>query len=138
MEDVVMAGLTTGRLASLAGVNTETLRYYERRGLLSDPKRRESGYRDYPVEALQVVRFIKRAQGLGFSLKEVKELLDISEKRESSCGDVKDASKHKLEEIDTKIIQLQSIRKALNRIIDRCPGKGPLSGCSILESLTKD
>lgn len=130
-----MAGLTTGRLARMAGVNAETLRYYERRGLLPTPPRAGSGYRDYPPEAVQIVRFIKRAQGLGFSLKEIEELLALSGSSGSDCGDIRDTARRKLNDIDAKIDGLQSMRRTLKRIIKACPGKGPLKDCSILESL---
>ncbi|MFQ5465769.1 MAG: MerR family DNA-binding protein [Thermodesulfobacteriota bacterium] len=133
-----MAVLTSGRLAALAGVNVETIRYYERRGLLAAPARTRSGYRDYPGEAVRVVRFIKRAQGLGFTLKEVKELLALSGDSGSTCGDVRDTARRKLDDIEAKIEGLQSMRRTLKKIIKECPGKGPLSGCSILESLAED
>jgi MerR family mercuric resistance operon transcriptional regulator len=132
-----MDGLTTGRVARLAGVNVETLRYYERRGLLPAPPRISSGYRDYPPEAVQVVRFIKQAQGLGFSLKEIEELLALSGNNGSTCGDIRDAARRKLEDIEAKIDGLRSMRRTLKRIIKTCPGQGPLSNCSILESLKK-
>lgn len=130
-----MEGLETGQLAKLAGVNRETVRYYERRGLLTRPPRTVSGYRKFPEKAVSVVRFIKRAQGLGFSLKEVKELLAMSVDRDSTCGDVKKTALLKFEEIEGKINQLQSMRRVLKKIIEACPGEGALSGCSILESL---
>ncbi len=130
-----MNRLGTGRLAKLAGVNRETIRYYERRGLLPRPPRTVSGYRQFPGETVRVVRFIKRAQGLGFSLREVKELLAMSVDRGSTCGDVKKTALLKFEEIGGKINQLQSMRRVLKKIIRACPGEGVLSKCSILESL---
>lgn len=133
-----MKGFTTGQLAGKAGVNNETIRYYERKGLLATPPRKDSGYRVFPPEAVKIVRFIKRAQGLGFSLKEIKELFALDSGSGSDCGDVKESSRRKLEEVETKIRQLQSMRKALYGLIERCPGKGPLSDCSILESLKEE
>lgn len=130
-----MTGLTTGKLARMAGVNAETLRYYERLGLLPTPPRAGSGYRNYPPEAVQAVRFIKRAQGLGFSLKEIEELLALSGSSDSECGDIRDTARRKLEDIEAKMDGLRAMRRTLKRIIERCPGKGPLSNCSILGSL---
>lgn len=130
-----MNRLGTGRLAKLAGVNRETIRYYERRGLLPRPPRTVSGYRQFPDGTVRVVRFIKRAQGLGFSLREVRELLAMSVDRDSTCGDVKKTASLKFEEIEGKINQLQSMRRVLKKIIEACPGEGALSKCSILESL---
>ncbi|MFQ5736451.1 MAG: MerR family DNA-binding protein [Thermodesulfobacteriota bacterium] len=124
-----------GRLARLAGVNVETIRYYERRGLLPVPGRTRAGYRDYPPDAARVVRFIKRAQGLGFSLKEIEELVPLSGDSGSTCGDIRDTAQRRLDDIEMKISQLQSMRGTLKRIVKTCPGKGPLSNCSILESL---
>ena len=77
--------LRIGQVASLAGVNIQTLRYYERRGLLREPERRHSGYRAYPPDTVALIRFIKRAQELGFSLSEVEELLHLRQDRESAC-----------------------------------------------------
>ena len=133
-----MNGLTTGQLADKAGVNNETIRYYERKGLLAIPPRKDSGYRLFPPEAVKIVRFIKRAQGLGFSLREIRELLVLNSNRSSTCGDIKESARRKFEEVETKIRQLQSMREALYGLIERCPGKGPLSDCSILESLKEE
>ncbi len=128
--------LTTGRLASLTDVNKETIRYYERRGLLSPPPRSYSGYRAYPQEAISIVRFIKGAQALGFSLKEVAELLTLSGDSGADCGDMRDTAMRKLKDIEVKIKSLQSMRTTLKKIIKACPGKGPLSKCSIVGSLS--
>jgi Hg(II)-responsive transcriptional regulator len=133
-----MDRLGTGRLAKLAGVNRETIRYYERQGLLPRPPRTVSGYRRYPGEAVRVIKFIKRAQGLGFSLKEIRELLAMSIDRGATCGDVKNTAQRKFEEIEEKIKQLKSMRRVLKNILDACPGEGALSGCSILESLKEE
>ncbi len=133
-----MKGLTTGQLACKAGVNNETIRYYERQGFLVSPPRTASGYRVFPEEAVQIVRFIKRAQGLGFSLREIKELFALDSSSDSDCGDVRERARCKLEEVEAKICQLKSMRESLNRLIETCPGKGPLSDCSILESLKEE
>ena len=128
--------LTTGRLARLTGVNRETIRYYERRGLLRRPPRTGAGYRAFPGEAVGVVRFIRRAQALGFSLREVAELLALTGESGTDCSDIRETARRKLADIEAKIQGLRSMERTLKRIIRACPGKGPLSECSIIESLS--
>jgi MerR family mercuric resistance operon transcriptional regulator len=130
-----MEGLTIGRLAREGQVNVETIRYYERRGLLPRPPRQPSGYRMFPPSAVQVLRFVKTAQVLGFSLKEIKELLALRIQPGRSCADVRGRAERKIGEIDQKIRTLQSMRKALVRLAAACSGRGPVSDCPILESL---
>ncbi len=134
-EVMVMEGLTIGRLAREGQVNVETIRYYERRGLLPRPPRRPSGYRVFPPSTVRVLRFVKTAQVLGFSLKEIKGLLSLRIQPGRSCADVRDRAGRKVEEIDQKIRTLQAMRKALLRLAAACSGKGPISECPILESL---
>jgi len=124
--------LSTGRLARVTGVSRETIRYYERQGLLGAPPRSASGYREYPHEAIGALRFIKGAQALGFSLKEVAELQALIGESQTVCGDMRDRALLKLTDIDEKIKALQSMRGTLKKIIKACPGKGPLSECSIV------
>lgn len=128
-----MKGLTAGKLARMAEVNRETIRYYEKRFLLPKPSWNGSGYREFPLEAVQVIRFIKNAQGLGFSLKEIKELLSLSTDKGSTCGDIKKTAQRKLLEINEKTSQLKSMQKVLTKLIRACPSEGSLSRCSILE-----
>lgn len=130
-----MTGLRTGELARQAEVNIQTLRFYERLGLLPVPPRRASGYREYPPEAVELVRFIKRAQDLGFSLREVKELLDLRQVPRATCGDVVVLAGRKIEEIDAKISDLRSMRAALTKLLKNCTGTGPIAKCPIIESL---
>lgn len=127
-----MEKLRTGRLARLTGLNRETIRYYERQGLLGAPPRSASGYREYPREAIGALRFIKGAQALGFSLKEVAELQALIGAGNTLCGDMRDRALLKLTDIEEKIKGLQSMRQSLKKIIKACPGKGPLSECSIV------
>ena len=134
-EVIVMEGLTIGRLAREGRVNVETIRYYERRGLLPRPARRPSGYRIFPPSAAQVLRFVRAAQVLGFSLKEIKELLSLRIQPGRSCADVRGRAEQKITEIDQKIQTLQAMRKALVRLASACSGRGPVSECPILESL---
>ena len=130
-----MQGLTTGKLARAVDVNVETLRYYERRGLLPEPPRRESGYRAYPPESVDRLRFIKGAQALGFTLEEIQDLLDLRVDENASSGEVRRRSQDKVAQIDEKIRALQEMRDALSHLIEQCSGEGPMSDCPILEAM---
>ena len=131
-------GLTTGALAEAAGVNVETLRFYERKGLLPKPPRRASGYRQYPREDVRRIRFIKRAQELGFSLVEIKELLALRVRPGTTPAEVKGHAEEKLAEIRRKIASLRAMEEALTRLTDACSGHGPMAGCPILHHLEGD
>ena len=128
---------TIGKVARLTAVGIETIRFYEREGLIPEPPRRESAYRQYPPATIDRVRFIKRAKDLGFTLAEIKELLDLSVGPKTTCADVKRKADEKIKEVDVKISDLKRIRKALNRLTDQCRGKGPVSECPILENLNR-
>jgi MerR family mercuric resistance operon transcriptional regulator len=130
-----MANLTTGELAKQAGVNVETLRFYERKGLLPKPPQRASGYREYPTESVGLIRFIKRAQELGFSLAEVRELLALRVRPGVSCAEVRETAERKAIEVREKIADLRAIERALKKLTASCTGRGPLSECPILENL---
>jgi DNA-binding transcriptional MerR regulator len=108
----VTGGLRTGQLAERAGVNVQTLRYYERRGLLEAPPRRPSGQREYPEAAVRLLRTIKAAQRLGFTLAEIEELIALSEHRRGT-GELQRHARRKVAEVDAKIGQLQQVREAL-------------------------
>ena len=129
--------VTIGRLAREAGLAAETLRYYERIGLIQPVQRTQSNYRLYDSHAESRLRFIRRAQNLGFSLTEVKELLDISSSTENDMGDVKALTEQKIAEIDFKIADLQRMRSALAIQAERCPGHGSVDNCPILASLAE-
>lgn len=130
-----MSVLSIGQLAKAAQVNLETIRYYERRGLLPEPPRNQSGHRQYPIAALVRTIFIKKAQSLGFSLVEIEELLSLRVAIGSTCGDVKHRVQTKIDEVDRKISELQRIRGALDVLAERCTGMGPVGQCPILEAL---
>ena len=123
--------------AKAAGLNAQTLRYYERRGLLPKPPRRGSGYREYPADAVQIVRFIKRAQELGFSLDEVEELVRLRGVRKGERHRVRAIAERKIADIDEKIAQLQSMRDALDQLVDSCHHGGPAE-CPIIDALNQD
>src|SRR5262249_4860828 len=121
--------LKTGQVAAKAGVNVQTLRYYERRGLLKEPERRSSGYREYEPDAVRLVRFIKRAQELGFTLKEIEELLQFREDRRSSCAAVRAAAQAKIEDIERKVESLRAMKRALAVLVDSCARDGSMREC---------
>ena len=130
-----MESLTIGRLARAVGVNLETVRYYERRGLLRKPPRSESGYRLSPADAKRRLRFIRRAQELGFSLCEIRELLSLRVAPTAKSADVRRRAQAKITHIEAKIRSLQSMKKAMRELTQTCSGCGPVRDCPILESL---
>ncbi len=130
-----MDGLTIGNVAKLAEVHIETLRYYERKGVVPRPPRTISNYRRYPEDTVRRVRFVKHAQELGFSLKEIKELLALHGARGAGCRNVQQRAAAKITEIEEKIRSLQGMRRALHILLEQCQGKGPMTECPILESL---
>jgi len=128
-----MTELRTGELAKRGGVNVESLRFYEREGLLPEPPRRPSGYRRYPPDAVSRVRFIKRTQELGFSLREIKELLTLKVDPETTCADLKALTEAKIADVEQKIRDLQAIREALSNLAADCPGEGNTDECPLLD-----
>jgi len=129
-------GFTIGEIAKQAAVHVETLRYYERRGLVSKPPRTGANYRYYPRETVQRVRFVKRAQELGFSLNEIKELLSLRAAPKARCADVRDRAEAKISDIEARIRSLRRMKKALSGLLAECEGQRPISECPILESLS--
>lgn len=127
--------LTIGELASRAGVNIQTVRYYERRGLMPKPARTRSGYRQYQPEAVDRLRFIRRAQGLGFSLEEIAELLALRVRHLSACGAVEARAREKVAVVERKIDELQRMKDTLERLAAACQAREPTSECPILETL---
>jgi MerR family transcriptional regulator, copper efflux regulator len=123
-----------GQVAKQSGVSVETIRYYEKEGLIEEPERKESGYRQYKREAIARLSFIQQAKELGFSLKEIGELLSI--KSDAKCSAVKQLAQEKLDDIESKIKMLQRMRKSLKKLINVCPGQAPISDCPILEAIS--
>ena len=131
-----MASLRTAEVAEQAGVNVETLRFYERKGILAEPPRRASGYREYPPETVERVRFIKRAQELGFSLREVQDLLELRQTARIKAGRVRKVAEAKLEEIEHKIRDLEAMKRSLTELLCACDGQKPIASCPIIETLS--
>ncbi|HEV8211382.1 MAG TPA: MerR family transcriptional regulator [Vicinamibacterales bacterium] len=123
-----------GAAAEQAGVNVQTLRYYERRGLLPRPPRRTSGYREFPDEAVRVVRFVKRAQDLGFTLDEIEELLKLRNDKRRDRGRIRTIAGNRVREIERKIAALQAMKRALSHLIHCCE-EGATLECPIIEAL---
>jgi MerR family copper efflux transcriptional regulator len=130
-----MGNLTIGQVAKKAGVNVETIRYYERFGYTPKPPRPKSGYRQYSEETVNRIQFIKRAQKLGFTLKEISELLSLKVDPDTTCADVKRRAEAKIADIEEKIRTLQGIKKALAKLVAMCSGKGTTGECPIIEVL---
>lgn len=132
-----MSVLTVSQVAKQGGVNLQTVRYYERQGLLTPTSRTESGYRIYQKDAIRRLRFIKRAQELGFSLSEIKELLSLRVDAHTTSADIRVRAKAKLADIEQKINHLEAIHASLARLIKGCQGCGPAAECPILENLDR-
>lgn len=126
-----------GELAKLTGVSNDTLRYYEKNKLITPAARTDAGYRMYESEAVEQIRFIQRAKGVGFTLNDINELLSIQiEKTEHSCQEVKTFTETKLDDVEKKLAELTRIKQALEKLNEACCG-GPESAehCSILQAL---
>jgi MerR family copper efflux transcriptional regulator len=127
--------LRIGEVAERGGVNLQTIRYYEREGLLPEPPRLASGYRMFPEDAVRRVRFIKHAQELGFSLSEIKELLSLRLDGRGDSAEVRRLSQAKIAAIEEKIRTLKKMKRVLSELTERCSGCGPTSECPILDSI---
>ncbi len=132
-----MESLTIGKLAAAAGVGIDTVRFYERAGLLKKPARTPSGYRKYALTDAARLRFVRRAKALGFSLEEVGELLRLNDgggRRKA----VRAVAQKRLAQIEQRLAELESMRKTLRHLLHECHGDGPLEGCPIIEAVLKD
>lgn len=127
--------LKIGQVAERGGVNLQTIRYYEREGLLPEPPRLQSGYRMFPEDTIRRVRFIKRGQELGFTLAEIKELLSLRIDSRRECSDVKRLANAKIADIEEKIRTLEAMKRVLTGLTQICPGSGSSTECPILESI---
>ena len=127
--------LTIGQVAAAADVNIQTIRYYERRGLFAAPRRTPSGYRQYVQDAVSRLRFIKHAQELGFSLKEIQELLGLRVRHGAACDAVERKTRQKTELVQQRIRDLQRMKRTLERLAAACAARRPTDDCPILEAL---
>jgi len=130
-----MAALTIGKVAKLAGVGVETVRFYERQGLIEQPLRADSGYRQYPEKAVLRIRFIKRAKGLGFTLKEIGELLTLRKEPGATCRDLELRAQAKLASINRKIAELSKMRDVLDELSRSCSLEKSIGECPILKTI---
>lgn len=128
---------TISQLANAVGlgVGVETIRFYERKGLLAEPPRTASGYRQYPPEAIERLRFIRRAQGLGFTLDEISDLLALRVDEVAACASVEAQARSKLDRVGEKIAELRHIERALERLVAACQAREPTGECPILGEL---
>jgi MerR family mercuric resistance operon transcriptional regulator len=132
--ETTMQPLAIGKVAKKANVGVETIRFYEREGLIEEPPRRASGYRQYPTDTVDRVRFIRRAKELGFTLKEIKELISLRDGGGKRKGEVRAVAEAKMRDIDQKLARLQAMRTALGGLVESCAcGRCPT--CPILEAL---
>ena len=133
-----MLFLSIGQLAQRSGVGVETVRFYERKVLLEEPARKPSGYRQYETQTVSRLLFIRRAKELGFTLKEIKELLSLRLDPATTCADVKQRAEAKIEDIEDKLRTLRRMKRALAKLTKSCNGRGPTSECPILEAIDKN
>jgi Cu(I)-responsive transcriptional regulator len=138
VTNVSLSTMRIGEVAERAGVNVQTLRYYERRGLLPRLTRRPSGYREYSPEMVPVVRFIKRAQHLGFSLQDVGELLELRQNPSRSGAAVRAVAMRRASDIADRIRRLAAMQKALEQLVRACECAGASRACPIMEALDED
>lgn len=131
-----MRTISIGQLAKQAGVAIDTVRYYERNGMLAPAGRLESGYRRYGLTELKRLRFIRRAKALGFSLADIRELLSLSDER--NVAKVKRVAEAKLTDIELRLAELERIRHGLRTLISACPGHGRAEACPILNALSEE
>jgi MerR family mercuric resistance operon transcriptional regulator len=129
-----MGDLTIGKLAKCSDVGVETVRFYERKGLLRRPTKNLSGFRHYDPSDARRIRFIKRAQDLGFTLKEVKELIDLNANSKATCSDVRGKAEEKLAEVESKIKDLKRMKQSLKDLAEACgDGKQAVAQCRVLD-----
>jgi MerR family mercuric resistance operon transcriptional regulator len=133
--DTCTAQLTIGKVARNAGLAIDTVRFYEREGLLDKPARTASGYRHYSSDAVARLRFIRQAKELGFTLSEIRELLTLRVAAGKSCADVKARAEAKIADVEQRMAQLGRMKRALVKLASACSGRGPTSACPILDAM---
>lgn len=133
--EAVMTNMTIGQLAKRSGTSIDTVRFYERKNLIAPAYRKQSGYRQFDQQAVDTIAFICHAKGLGFTLKEIEELLFIRQNPHAMAVEVKQRVREKIADIDAKVERLSQIREELSALGNMCGGVGPASLCPILEAM---
>ena len=133
-----MKPLSIGQVSERGGIGVETVRFHERQGLIEEPPRSKSGYREYPEIIVSQIRFIRRAKELGFTLKEIKELLSLRLNSATTCADVKSRAETKIADIESRIRSLRKMKKALVKLTSACNGRDTVNECPILEALDQE
>jgi len=129
---------TIGQLAKLVSVGVETIRFYEKKGLITQPPRPSSGYRKYPMDTAYRLQFIQRAKELGFTLREIQELLSFANSQEVQCDAIRNRAMAKLTDIEARMDALEGIRKVLSELVQSCEENEAFAGCPILEALAHE
>ena len=132
-----MNDLTIGQVAKKTGTGIETIRFYERKGLIDEPPRKQSGYRQYDTSVVDRLLFIQQAKMLGFTLAEIQELLSLKVSPDTTSREIKKIAEVKLADIETRVKMLRRMQRTLKKLVEKCPGHGPVDHCPILEALTK-
>ena len=134
-----MAHMTIGQAARSANVNVETIRYYERIGLIEKPtKPSGAGFREYPASTVEFLKFVRSAKDVGFSLREIKDLQSIQADPDADCSNIRDRVRDKLTEMKSRMASLQAMTATLEELVSTCPGKGAVERCSILNSFANN
>lgn len=129
-----MKSIRIGQLAAQAHVSVDTVRYYERAGLLPSPSRTASGYRTYPAGTVERLQFIRRAKDLGFSLDEIRDLLALSDQRGTGVSEIREIAARRLADVETRLAELSRLRDGLKQLVDACPGHGDPDACPIVNA----
>lgn len=137
-DQAILKSLTRKQVAERSGVTTEAVRFYEKEGIIANPPRTESGYRQYPQEVVRQIQFVKRAQHLGFTLPEIKDLLSLKISEDTTPDNVRARAFLKIQEVDSRIQTLQRIKNTLLHLAKSCPGEGKIEECPILGALESD
>lgn len=127
-----------GELSALSGLSIDTIRFYEKQGLIPPPRRTDTNYRMYDADSPRRLIFIRKARDLGFTLQEIGQLLALSEDGHAGAGDVKQRAKVKLSDLDRKIAEMQEMRRSLEKLVRACSGRGPRRSCPILAALADE
>ncbi len=133
-----MTTLTIGKVAKAAGLGVETVRFYERQGLIAEPARSKAGYRQYHPETIRRLHFIIRAKTLGFTLQDIGDLLNLRATPGAGCVDVQARAEAKIADIEERIARLDAMKRALGELVAQCHGEGSVSDCPILDALDEE